>query len=130
MYDPYQKVYTQAKHSFYTSSFLVLLVAAHVLRWNHVKELSNLNGRKMYDPFDGCTFSVGLITILKQFKPEVFTSFFEQITNFAITLSATSSNAKLETNSDVIIFVQLINEFIRTAGLYSGLKQSFTPYSV
>lgn len=130
MYDPYQKVYIQAKCTLYTAPFLVILVASHLLRWNHVKDISNLTGRKIYDPFDGCSFTVGLITILKQFKTDVIELFFEQITNYAITLSATSNNTKLESNSDVTILVQLINEFIHTAGLYSGLRENFTPHSL
>lgn len=130
MYDPYQKVYIQAKSSIYTTSFLILLVASHILRWNHVKNVSSLSGRKIYDQFDGCSFTVGLITILKQFKTDVTELFFEQITNFAITLSATSNNSKFEPNSDVMILVQLINEFIHTSGLYSGFRENFTPHSL
>lgn len=130
MYDPYQKVYTEGKRSLYTSPFLVLLVAAHVTRWNHVKDISSLSPRKIYDPVDGCSFTVGIITVLKQFDEEILQAFFEQLTNLAITLSATSTSAKLEPNSDVVIFVQMLNEFVQTAGLYSGLRESFTPHSV
>lgn len=87
IYDPYEKVYIETNTFRSISATLVLLTITQLSKWNYVKHVSALIGKKTTEHIDCTSFIVGVITILRQFHIEVIQMFIDQMAQYVISMA-------------------------------------------
>lgn len=87
IYNPYEKIYIQTKNFKIFSTFLFLLFIAHLSKFQYVKNISSLTGRKLTEHMDGTSFVVGIMSIFKQLHSKILQQFINQMGQFIVTIS-------------------------------------------
>lgn len=87
IYNPYEKVYIETNTFRSISASLALLTIAQLPKWNYVKNVANLMGRKAAEHIDSVSFVVGILTVLRQFHVEVIHMYIDQMAQYVISMA-------------------------------------------
>lgn len=87
IYNPYEKIYIEAKNFRNISSAMTLLTISQLSKLNHVKNISTLMGKKLAEHIDGISFVVGILTVLKQYHVELLHLFIDQMAQYVISMA-------------------------------------------
>lgn len=87
IYNPYEKVYIETNTFRSISASLTLLTISQLSKWNYVKNVSTLIGKKMTEHIDGISFVIGILTVLRQFHVEVIQMYIDQMAQYIISMA-------------------------------------------
>lgn len=87
IYNPYEKVYIETNTFRSISASLALLTITQLPKWNYVKDISNLIGRKATEHIDSISFVIGILTVLRQFHVEVIHMYIDQMAQYVISMA-------------------------------------------
>lgn len=87
IYNPYEKVYIETNKFRSISASLTLLTISQLSKWNYVKNVSSLIGRKSTEHIDGISFMIGILTVLRQFHVEVIQMYIDQMAQYVISMA-------------------------------------------
>lgn len=87
IYNPYEKVYIETNTFRSISASLTLLTISQLSKWNYVKNVSCLMGRKITEHIDGISFVIGILTVLRQFHIEVIQMYIDQMAQYVISMA-------------------------------------------
>lgn len=87
IYDPYEKVYIETNSFRSISASLTLLTISQLSKFNYVKHITSLIGRKSTEHIDGTSFIIGILTVLRQFHIEVIHMYIDQMAQYVISMA-------------------------------------------
>lgn len=87
IYNPYEKVYIETNTFRSISASLTLLTISQLSKWNYVKNVSSLIGRKATEHIDSISFVIGILTVLRQFHVEVIHMYIDQMAQYVISMA-------------------------------------------
>lgn len=87
IFNPFEKIYTETKPLKNCAAALFLLVISHLSKLNYVKNISTLIGKKPVEHVDGASFVVGVLTVLRQFQPEITIMFVEHAARYIVSIA-------------------------------------------
>lgn len=82
IYNPLKTIYVTTKNSHYFALILFLFVIAHIPKFQYIKNIGSLTGRKSSEHIDGTAFVIGIVTVLRQFHRNIMYSFLEYICQY------------------------------------------------
>lgn len=82
IYNPFEKIYVDAKPMKNCAATLFILTLSHLAKLNYVKCVSTLTGKKPIEHVDGVSFVVGVLTLLRQFHSDIMLLFIEHAARY------------------------------------------------
>lgn len=87
IYNPYEKIYVETKSLKYVGTALFMLTNSNLSKLIYVRHISTLMGKRPSDHIDGTCFVIGVMTVLKQFHPDIICTFMSQFAQFVTSMS-------------------------------------------
>jgi len=127
--NPYSKIYVTNKRVQVLSLITMLYVISQLSKLHYIKLLSGMMPRKINDPLDSTPFTIGLITILKQYHSEYTEDFIALIGQYArSTTESSAANPKTtELSMEVVCVLKFLEDFTQHARLPRKMIESWIP---
>ncbi|XP_065061996.1 WASH complex subunit 5-like [Rhopilema esculentum] len=127
--NPFAKIYVTNKRIPSFSLFNMVYVISQIGKLSYVKGLSSMMPKNLKDPLDSMPFTIGLLTILKQYHSEYTEDFIALIGQYArssVEANATSPKTT-ELSPEVVCVLKFLEDFAHHAKLPRKMIESHIP---
>ncbi|XP_055382308.1 WASH complex subunit homolog 5 isoform X2 [Condylostylus longicornis] len=117
LYEPLEQVFVITKNSHFVSLLLFLFTISHIHKFKYFKTIDCLVAKNSKDHLDCNPLVFGLLTVLKQFNPNVMELYLDYMCQYINSFVDYNLRMKQEINSDTQMVIHFMEIFIKLANM-------------